>query len=373
MTEIAIPQCTIAKSINYKLKAGLYPAFKTKLTHMKKIYIIFFTVILTSCNPNKKRNVIYEESNIVAYIDSVPISFEEIDDLCRQELFDELSRIHLIRKITLAEVIKDKIIELEAQKLNVTVENLKNSLFKKKINDENLDRYAKSANYIDKIPELRETYVVHDIKSAKGQEILIGKYKEYLLNQYIDSLKELHQIKISLKPPTPPKITLDNLIVHYKGNLGSPVTFLIISDFDCSMCREHNVLFEHLYSIYKDKVRFGFTHYSSYVSHSAIASECANNQSKFWEMHDSIFNSTYIPDSLALFRMAKNLKLDMNAFSNDFTNNDLSEKIKENLLRLESAGIYGTPTIMINNHLIFDSTSIDEIEKMLKEEIEKIS
>ena len=45
------------------------------------------------------------------------------------------------------------------------------------------------ANYVDKIPELKETFIFHDIKSTKGQEILIEKFKNYLLNQYIDSLK----------------------------------------------------------------------------------------------------------------------------------------------------------------------------------------
>jgi protein-disulfide isomerase len=122
---------------------------------------------------------------------------------------------------------------------------------------------------------------------------------------------------------------------------------------------------------YNGKVRFGFTHYSSYVSNSAIASECAANQGKFWEMHDSIFHAKLIPDSVALFRMAKNLKLDMNTFANDFKSKSISDKIKGNLLKLESAGIYGTPTIMINNQLVFNSTSLSEIEKMLKEEIEK--
>lgn len=328
--------------------------------------------LLTCCSTyNNKFNI--EEPSIVAYIDSIPISFDDIDDLCRQELFDELSRIHLIRKVTLERVINDKIIELEAGKKNVTVEQLKNSLFNEKINDESINRFAELANYIDKIPELKETYIAHDIKSSKGQEILIGKFKDYLLTQYIDSLKALHHIKISLHPPKSPKFGIDNVLVHYKGNLESSVTFLIISDFDCQMCREHNVFFEKLYNKYNDRVRFGFTHYSSYVSNSAIASECANNQLKFWEMHDSIFNSTYIPDSLALFRIAKNLKLDMNTFTKDFRNNSLSVKIKENLLKLESAGIYGTPTIMINNRLIFNSTSINEIENMLKEEIEKIN
>lgn len=339
---------------------------------MKTLYFVSLAILLTCCNThnNKFNN---NESSIIAYIDSLPISYAEIDDLCRQELFDELSRIHLIRKVTLEKVINDKILELEAEKMNFTVEQLKNSIFNENINDESIERYAELANYVDKIPELKETFIFHNIKSTKGQEILIDKFKDYLLSQYIDSLKALHQIKISLHPPKSPEFGVDNLIVHYKGNLESSVTFLIISDFDCQMCREHNVLFEKLYNKYNDKVRFGFTHYSSYVSNSALASECAGNQQQFWAMHDSIFNSTYIPDSIALFRIAKNLKLDMNIFTKDFRNNALSVKIKENILKFESAGIYGTPTIMINNRLIFNSTSINEIENMLKEEIEKMN
>jgi protein-disulfide isomerase len=70
-----------------------------------------------------------------------------------------------------------------------------------------------------------------------------------------------------------------------------------------------------------------------------------------------------------MYRIAKNLKLDMNTFGNDYKNKAISEKIMDNLLKLESAGIYGTPTIMINNRLIFNNTSLDEIEKLLKEEI----
>lgn len=338
-----------------------------------KIIFIFITILfLTSCKSYNKDKVQDVNKNILAIIDSVPIGYDEADNLIKQELYDELSRIYLIRKVTLEQVIKDKILQLEAKKLNSTVEELKSSLYKNKVNDANLENFTRNTNYPGQVPELRETLVFHDVKSAKGKELLIIRYKEYLLNQYIDSLKKTHQINISLKPPKPPVVKIDNLIVHYKGNLKSKVTFLVISDFDCHMCRESNSFFEKLYSEYKGKVRFGFTHYSSYVSSSAIASECASNQGKFWEMHDSVFNAKLIPDSVALFRMANNLKLDMNIFGNDFKNKTLSDKIHDNLLKLESAGIYGTPTIMINNQLVFNSTSLNEIEKMLKEEIAKV-
>lgn len=340
---------------------------------MKGQFIFAFISILfiISCKPINKNIEVDSTQNIFASIDSIPIPSDSIDNLIRQELYDELSRIYLIRKVTLDQAIKDRILQLEAKKRHVTIEELKNSLYENKITDANLVRFAKGTNYPSKVPELRETLIFHEIKSVKGKEILTSRFKEYLLNQYIDSLKETHQINIFLKPPKSPKITIDNLIVHYKGNLNSKVTFLVISDFDCHMCRESNSFFERLYSEYKGKVRFGFTHYSSYVSNSAIASECAANQGMFWEMHDSIFSAKLIPDSVALYRMAKNLNLNMNTFDNDFKNKVLSDKIHDNLLKLESAGVYGTPTIMINNRLVFNSTSINEIEKMLKEEIEK--
>ncbi len=338
---------------------------------MKLAFIFLFITILffTSCKPYNRNHVTDANQNILASIDSIPIVYDEVDNLIKQELYDQLSRIYLIRKVTLNEVIKDKILQLEAQKSNSTVEELKNKLYKNKITDANLEKFASNTNYPGKVSELRETIVFHDIKSVKGKEIITVRYKEHLLNHFVDSLKQLHQIVISLKPPKSPKMTIDNLIVHYQGNVNSKVTFLIISDFDCSMCREENPIFEKMYSEYKDKVRFGFTHYSSYVSNSAIASECAANQGKFWEMHDSIFKPKLIPDSVALFRMAKNLKLDMNTFGNDFKNKSISDKIHDNLLKLESAGIYGTPTIMINDRLIFNSTSINEIENVLNMQV----
>lgn len=336
-----------------------------------QLCLIYLLIFLTSCKLSTRNNEKIEKHNILATVDSYPILSDSVNNLIKQELYDELNRIYIVRKVTLEKLIKEKLLQLEALKRHITLEELKNSLYKNKMTDENLTQFAKRTNYPDKVPEFRETLIFHDINSVKGIELLTKRYKEYLLNQYVDSLKKLHQITISLKPPKSPKMTIDNLILHYRGNVNSKVTFLIISDFDCSMCRESNSFFEKLYQKYKDKVRFGFTHYSSYVSNSAITSECAANQGKFWEMHDSIFKPKMIPDSVALFRMAKNLKLDMNTFGNDFKNKSISDKIHDNLLKLESAGIYGTPTIMINDRLIFNSTSLNEIEEMLKEEIKK--
>jgi protein-disulfide isomerase len=335
------------------------------------IFLLITFLFLYSCNSSNKNRNVNKAQVALALIDSIPITCDSIDNLSRQELFDELNRIYLIRKVTLNQVIRDRLLQLEATKQHISVNDLTTKLFVAKISIRNLDKYASDYYPQNRISELRSTLKFYDIKSGQGQEILLSNYKTFILNQYIDSLKNTHQITILLGPPKPPKITIDNLLVHYKGNMGSKIILLIISDFDCEMCRENNPTFEKIYFEYKDKIRFGFTHFGSYVSNSAIASECASNQGQFWAMHDSIFNFKIVPDTTELFHMAKNIGLNMESFRHDFFDKLISEKIKNNLSKLESAGIYGTPTIMINNHILFNSASIDGIKKTLNDELAK--
>ncbi len=332
-------------------------------------FLIILFLISFSCDRNKNNSE--SDSDIVAYVNTAPILLEEIDKEIKQELYDELNRIYFIRKVALEEKIKDKILALEAKHKNLSVDELIDSIRKKGEKEGKLKAFIERNGYNNGIPVYERTIKTYPIKSSKGEMVLKKKFEDYLIKEFIDSLKSVYQTDILLTPPISPLLDIKRMLVHYEGDLNSKVTLIIASDFDCHMCREQNPLFERLYEKYKDKVRFGFTHYGPYVSTSAIASECAANQGKFGEMRDSIFKTKTIPDSVVLFRIAKNLKLDMSTFSKDYKNKEISDKIHENLVKLESAGIYGTPTIMINNRLIFNNTSLDEIEKLLKKEIEK--
>lgn len=70
-------------------------------------------------------------------------------------------------------------------------------------------------------------------------------------------------------------------------------------------------------------------------------------------------------------RIAKNIKLSTNDFDKDLINESIKDRLEDNFERLSDAGIYGTPTIMINNKLVYNSSSIKDIEQMLIEEINK--
>ncbi|MFV0507287.1 MAG: DsbA family protein [Bacteroidales bacterium] len=338
------------------------------------ITMLLLGTILLSCSPSKQKGKAYfvENRTPAALIDTIPLFLDSIDQIVRQQLYDELSRIHVIRETATKEAINNKLIDIEAKKQNLSIDSLKEKLYQGKINKENLIDFASKTNFHDVVPELRETLVFHDINSSEGVKLLTKRYKRHLIDQFVDSLRGIHNIEILLSPPPPPpKITLKDLIIHTKGSSDAKINVLIVSDFDCYSCREQNVAFDELYKKYADKVKLSFSYYSSYVPITAVASECAANQDKFWVMHDSIFSTSAIPDSVALFRMADNIGLDMERFEKDFLDENIKTNIRESMLRIESAGIYGTPTVLINDHLIFNSTSIEDIEKLLKEKIDE--
>ncbi|QTE22134.1 DsbA family protein [Polaribacter cellanae] len=317
----------------------------------------------------KKRTKNLSSAKNAIEIDSIKISYSELDFKIRQELFDELNRIYTIRKVASEEIVEDKILELEAKKKKIKVSKLIQNLYLSKINKTSLNLFIKRNQYGTKINVLERGLTTYDSKSKKGKELILQRFKYYILKQYVDSLKTKYNVKILLKPPNPPAIKINDLMTYYKGNLDSKVTFLQISDLECEMCREYAPIFNELYQKYKNSVRFGFTQFGSYTSLSAIALESAGKQGKFWEMYDSIAFTKYLPEKIDLLKIAKNIDLNLEQFKSDLESENIKTALKDNFSKLNAAGIYGTPTIMINNKLIYNSSSIADIEKMLIEEI----
>ncbi|MCI2230313.1 thioredoxin domain-containing protein [Polaribacter sp. MSW13] len=336
-------------------------------------YIALCGLILAFFSCKKKQEYrINKNKSIVATIDSISITQNEVDLFVKQKLYDELSRIHLIRKLALDEIINKKILKRQADKQKITTEKLLQSLYDKKVNDSNIIKFSKE-NDFDKqgVNSIEKNIVNYDINSKKGNALLIKRFKSFILSKYIDSLKSKSKINFFLKTPTPPKTKLDQSLVHFYGNKNSKVTLIEISDFECDMCREYNPIFKQLFDKYKDDVAFGFVNYGSYVSKPAIASEVAGMQGKFLEMKELLFkeNNNYTDNKIEL--LALKLNLDIKKFKNDFNNPDLKNKLKENYDLIHRSGIYGTPTILINYRIMHNSSSKEELEKFLVKKIKE--
>lgn len=108
--------------------------FLHRITHFSLLLIICF-----SCKQSKT-------DNTVAYIDNIPITYNELDNTIKQELFDALNNIYLTRKIALDDYIKEQLLQIEAKKRGISADSLLNSLNSNKINVISLKNYAKTNN-----------------------------------------------------------------------------------------------------------------------------------------------------------------------------------------------------------------------------------
>jgi len=329
------------------------------------LFVILFC--LFSCtNNNTDIKLKNNEISIAGYINNEPVPLSDIDKTIKQELYDELYRIYIIRKTALNEYFKEYMLQTEAKNNNISKEQYLNNYVQKYLTDKNLAEFI-NKNKINIIPELKRTLNYYDVNSIKGKAIIAKSYKQHLINKLIDSLKTIYKPTINIQPPIPPKVSLENIYIHYRGNLNSSVTLIEVSDIECSKCREYFPVYENIYQKYKNKVKFGFAHFSSYFTLSALATECSAKQGKFWEMQENIFKCKQLPDTNEVFLIAKKLNLNMDLFTNDFYNPEISQKIEYNFKLIKYMGIYATPTILINGKPVFDSSSQKEIENVVEQ------
>ena len=146
----------------------------------------------------------------------------------------------------------------------------------------------------------------------------------------------------------------------YLGNKNAPVTIVEFSDFQCPYCsRFRTQTFDQIKEQYIDtgKVRFVYRDFPLTSIHpmaqkSAEASECADEQGKFWEYHDNIFENQASLSIDNLKKWAKDLSLNENKFNSCLDSGKYADEVKKDMNNGASVGVRGTPYFMVGNTVL---------------------
>lgn len=146
---------------------------------------------------------------------------------------------------------------------------------------------------------------------------------------------------------------------HIIGNESGPVKLVVYSDFECSYCAQFAETVKQAKKEFGDKLAIIFRHYPLVEAHpnsllAAEASECANDQGKFWEMHDALFaaQKTGALGSVTIDKAADDLKLSKSQFLDCLAKSKYKEKILAEVKEAKAATVSGSPTAFINGELI---------------------
>ncbi len=166
-----------------------------------------------------------------------------------------------------------------------------------------------------------------------------------------------------------------------KGSPDAPVTIIEYTEYQCPFCarfvQETLSLIEENY-IATGKVRFIFrnfpVHQQAVVA--AGAAVCAQEQDKFWQMHDTLFAQqsewSGNPDFMELFEgYTQDLGLDTDQFTSCLNAGEWLDKVKKDFEAGREAGVQGTPSFLINDQLIVGAQPFKEFQRVIEEELSK--
>jgi len=170
--------------------------------------------------------------------------------------------------------------------------------------------------------------------------------------------------------PTLQEITLDFGSYPARGDANAVVSIVEFSEFQCPYCERLYTQTEKLLeSNYIDtgKVKFYFRdyplppQYHPQAGPAAIAARCANDQDKFWEMHDQLFDSrdewSGSSDTDSLFKgYATTLGISSAEFDACYDAQEHSSEISADLAAGQLYGVGGTP----NSFIIIPKNKVDE-------------
>ncbi len=141
------------------------------------------------------------------------------------------------------------------------------------------------------------------------------------------------------------------------GDKNAPLTIVEFSDFQCPFCaRFRQQTFDQIKKQYIDtgKVKFAFRDFPLTSIHpmaqkSAEAAECADEQGKFWEYHDVIFERQSSLSLSSLKQWAGELNLDTNKFNQCLDSGKYEDEVNKDLRDATSSGGQGTPYFIVGN------------------------
>ena len=160
-----------------------------------------------------------------------------------------------------------------------------------------------------------------------------------------------------------------------RGNRSAKVVIVEFADFECQFCAKAHETVNEVLKAYGNKVRLVFKHYPlsfhMKASKAAEATACADEQGKFWELHDALFESQEL-DLEALKLQAKrhgSRRGEVRELPRFGPHRDAGEA---RLTAGQEVGVSGTPAFFINGFMLSGAQPEEAFRRVIDAELERL-
>jgi len=306
------------------------------------------------------------DTKVVAEIAGRKVTTEELEQKQAGKLLQARYKYYLAERDALEQLIDDQLLEMQASKEAVTLDEL----FKRHIavnvpepTEDQLRFYYEGVQTDESYEAARANIIetVRQLRTKKARD----KYVAELRGQY-NVVVELSQPSARVEVGNAPRL----------GPETAPVQVVEFADYECPYCQKVNADLIRLREQFGDKVSLVYKDFPlpmhPLAPRAAEAAHCAGQQGKFWEFHDALFQNKRLQVS-DLKQEARVLKLDVARFDQCLDGGEQIAPVKNDAKEGQRLGLQGTPSFFINGHFMSGAVGFMKLRDTVLEELGAVS
>lgn len=157
----------------------------------------------------------------------------------------------------------------------------------------------------------------------------------------------------------------------YLGKSNADVTMVVFTDFECEFCKSEVAVLKEVLSQYQETVRFVHKDYPLFLhpnaQRAAEIGRCAQDQDRFWQMYDVLFNHQTELGSVTLETLAQEAQADPAALAACVERGDAKDRVAQSVADAQALGIEEVPTIFINDQQFTGLTEASTLRQAILE------
>jgi len=307
------------------------------------------------------------QSPPAAEINGRTVSVDELDAYIKEELFNQktgnksATKLYELRASTVHRMIDQRVLQDAADADDASPEDyLANEVSARGgITDAEVEAFFNEhsdelggATLEEISPRIRD-----HLKQQKTVEIVVG------LRQQAGAVILLEPARVEVEAVGPSQ-----------GPDDAPIVIVEFSDFQCPFCQRVLPTISGIRERYPDQVRIVYRHLPLDSIHSRAraaseASACADQQGKFWEYHDLIFENNRSLADEDLEAHASTLGLEMEAFRQCVSERQTQQIVQNDSAAAGRLGLTGTPAFYVNGIPLSGAKPLGEFVRVIDAEL----
>jgi protein-disulfide isomerase len=307
-------------------------------------------------------------STVAAKVGDKTITIADVDAKAASDLMKVRQQEYEVRSRTLDGMINDELYDREAKAKGITKEKLIENEIASKAPDPaqaEIDAYYEQNKA--RMGGQTKEQLAPQIGAMLKQQKMAGVQADY-----VKTLRTKYGVKTMLEPPRV-EVSVDD--DPSRGPATAPVTIVEFSDFQCPFCSRAETVVDDVMKKYDGKVRLVYRDYPlsfhPNAENAAMASQCALEQGKYWEMHRAMFANQSKLAAADLVDTAGGLGMDKDKFKTCLDSGKFRAEVQKDFQDGQKAGVSGTPTFFINGVMIVGARDIDSFAQIIDHELEK--